>query len=308
MNTKTTLYKRNITNLLPEKITSQGIRIFVLVGYFLISFFCADAQRLSIKLFGGLANYQGDLQQKKFTFEQNHPAYGFGLGYEVTNHISFRALATFGTISGDDKNYKNNAVRNLNFKTSISEFQLGLEYIFLDLQQRNISPYVFSGIAIYSFNPYTYDTSGNKFFLQPLSTEGEGFIQGKTPYQLTQFSIPLGAGIKININERLKLALEFGFRKTFTDYLDDVSSDYVDKDLLLQFRGAKAVELAYRGGELKNGAPYPAGGSQRGKVNKKDWYYFTTVTTSFTLGGGAGERERKIKSKEMRCPVLSRNY
>lgn len=81
------------------------------------------------------------------------------------------------------------------------------------------------------------------------------------------------------------MGVEFGVRKLFTDYLDDVSTTYVDQNLLLLNRGAKAVELAFRGGELKNGATYPADGTQRGGNKAKDWYYFTGITASFRIGG-----------------------
>jgi hypothetical protein len=55
--------------------------------------------------------------------------------------------------------------------------------------------------------------------------------------------------------------------------------------VLLANRGAKAVELSYRGDELKGGVQtYPAAGVQRGNPSSKDWYYFTGLTLSFRLG------------------------
>ena len=86
----------------------------------------------------------------------------------------------------------------------------------------------------------------------------------------------------------MNVGLELGYRKLFTDYLDDVSSTYVDQATLLANRGGEAVQLAYRGNELKNGAPYPAGGTVRGNASHKDWYYFTGLTASFRLFSGNG--------------------
>jgi hypothetical protein len=79
-------------------------------------------------------------------------------------------------------------------------------------------------------------------------------------------------------------------RKTFTDYLDDVSSTYVDETTLGQQRGMKAVEMAYRGDELKDGSAtaYPADDSIRGGHKYKDWYYFTGFTLYIGLGSGNG--------------------
>ena len=77
-------------------------------------------------------------------------------------------------------------------------------------------------------------------------------------------------------------------RKTFTDYLDDVSSTYVDKAVLAAAKGATAAEMAYRGGELKNGPAYPADGTIRGGSKFKDWYYFSGVTISIGIGKRKG--------------------
>ena len=72
-------------------------------------------------------------------------------------------------------------------------------------------------------------------------------------------------------------------RKTFTDYIDDVSSSYVDQDLLLANRGPKAVELAYRGEEFPGGAGYPKEGEQLGTPTEMDWYYFVGLSVEIKL-------------------------
>ena len=77
---------------------------------------------------------------------------------------------------------------------------MDLEYYITRLQDHALTPYVFAGIALYHFNPYTTDTSGTKYFLKPLSTEGEGFVQGKNNYNLTQLAIPFGAGVKLSLS------------------------------------------------------------------------------------------------------------
>ena len=89
--------------------------------------------------------------------------------------------------------------------------------------------------------------------------------------------------MKLSLSENIQVGLEIGYRKLFTDYLDDVSGTYVDENTLLTNRGSTAVELAYRGNELKNGGPYPPAGTIRGSASHKDWYYFTLLTLSFRL-------------------------
>ncbi len=260
----------------------------------------ADAQNFHLNLFAGTSNYQGDMQDKRFTFKQAHFSGGLGLSYDLTDHFSLRTGVSFGTISANDS-LGRNRFRNLDFTSKLVEGNVGVEYYITPLASHALTPYLFAGLAVYHFDPYTHDTTGNKFYLKPLSTEGEGFIAGKNNYNLTQFALPFGGGVKLSLSENINVGLELGFRKLFTDYLDDISGNYVDESLLLANRGAKAVELAYRAGELKTGSLlYPAADTQRGSKNK-DWYYFTGLTISFRLGAGNGRGLGR--HSEYGCPV-----
>jgi len=273
------------------------MKIVFLSFVFFLFFTAVNAQRFHLDFFGGIANYQGDLQDNVFPFSQAHLAGGVGLSYELTDHFSLRTGLVLGKVSADDKNGKNRT-RNLNFTSNLTEGNLELQYFITPLLQHSLAPYVFAGIAVYHFDPYTKDTSGQKYYLKPLSTEGEGFLPGVKNYSLTQMAIPFGAGVKLNLSENINVGLELGVRKLFTDYLDDVSTNYVDESLLLTNRGAKAVELAYRGNELKNGAPYPPAGAKRGSPKNKDMYYFTGLTLSFRLGSG----NSLGRNSEWACP------
>jgi opacity protein-like surface antigen len=270
----------------------------ILIIFFAVA---ANAQRLHVTAFGGFTNYQGDLQDKRFTLNQSHAAFGAGLAYEITDNLYTRANVTFGKISGDDKQNSKNTARNLNFTSSITDIHLGAEYYLLSPYNYRLTPYVFAGISYFSFNPYTYDTSKRKFFLQPLSTEGQGFVQGRNNYKLNQFAFPFGGGVKFSLSENIRVGAEVGLRKTNTDYLDDVSTEYADQTLLLINRGTKAVELAFRGNEIKSGEPYPAGGAQRGSAKNKDWYYFGGLTLDVRLNTGSGNNRAASKSKTG-CP------
>jgi len=265
------------------------------------------AQPLHINLFGGFSNYQGDLQDKPFTISQANAAFGFGAEYSINGHVSVRAGLNFAKVSGDDK--KNTqadlVARNLSFKTNITEGSLEVVYNLFDLDRNRITPYVFGGVAIYHFDPYTYDTLGNKFFLKGLSTEGQGLAAypERKPYSLTQFALPFGAGVKFRLTQNVVVGYEIGFRKLFTDYLDDLSTTYVDEATLLAERGPKAVELAFRGAEIKTGATYPTDGTIRGGEKFKDWYYFSGITLSIGINNGKRyyENSRGGKSR-IDCP------
>lgn len=260
--------------------------------------FTSQSQGLQLNAFLGTSNYRGDLQDKAFSFNQAHIAGGLGLSYNFTNHFSVRANFKIGKVSANDAKGRNH-VRNLNFTSNLTEGEVDLQYFITPFGQHILTPYVFAGIGLYHFDPYTFDSTGKKYFLKPLSTEGEGFVSGKSAYNLTQASIPFGAGVKMALTDNVNIGLELGFRKLFTDYLDDVSGTYVDENILLANRGSKAVELAYRGGEVKGGSPvYPAAGTTRGNAGLKDWYYFTGVTLSFRLLNG----NLRGSGKEISCP------
>ncbi len=245
-----------------------------------------QAQRWHVNVTGGLSNYSGDLQGKAYTFDESNFAFGVGAQYDLTHHLAVTSNISFMKLTAADQfNNPNLVFRNLSFQTNLIELNLLGEYTFLDISQKWFSPFIFGGIAVFHFDPYAYDTLGQKVYLKPLSTEGEGLPQypGQKPYSLTQFAIPFGGGIKFRVSENIVLAYEVGFRKTFTDYLDDVSTNYVDKAILQAAKGGEAVELAYRGGELKGGAPYPVAGTKRGSPTYKDIYYYTGIRISIAL-------------------------
>ena len=274
------------------------MKILLLSFSLLLISLVSAAQGLHLNLFLGTSNYRGDLQDKTYSFNQAHLAGGIGFSYDLSNRFSVRANFKIGKISADDEKGRNKA-RNLNFTSQLTEGDIDLQYFITTLGRHSLTPYVFAGIGLYHFDPYTFDSTGQKYYLKPFSTEGEGFATGIEKYNLTQVSIPFGAGVKMPLSDNINVGLEVGFRKLFTDYLDDVSGTFIDENLLLANRGSKAVELAYRGGEVKGGSPvYPTAGTQRGNPKLKDWYYFTGLTLSFRLLngnlGGSG--------KEISCP------
>lgn len=260
--------------------------LFVFIGLFpLLSF----SQNLHVDLFGGIATYQGDLQNKRFSLEQSKPSVGLGLSYDLSSKFSIRSGFTYGVVEGDDKkntSAKGNDARNLNFKTAISELHVGLEYNFFNIEGTSLTPYVFVGLAVFHFNPYTKDTAGNKVYLHPLSTEGEGLAAypDRKEYKLTQLSIPFGGGLKFKLSESLCVGLELGIRKLFTDYLDDVSTTYapdafpVDATTGLPTPGFLLQDRSY---EL--GTTIGNKGRQRGNSTQNDSYVTFHVGLSFNL-------------------------
>ena len=251
---------------------------------------CLQAQGLGLEVFGGVVNYQGDLRQEVYTFQGVRMGAGVGITYDLNKRFQARAMLMSGSISADDKNNKDPRLyyRNLNFRTNITEVSLQLLFHLLNNESAPINPYAIGGIALFRFNPFTQDQSGQKYFLQPLGTEGQGLPSYPEPlYKLNQLSLPVGGGIAFRINEQVTLAWEICFRMTLTDYIDDVSTVYADEFDLLIGRGPKSLELAFRGWELPGVNPiFPTGypsGFIRGNPNANDWYYFSGIKANIRL-------------------------
>jgi hypothetical protein len=227
-----------------------------------------------------------------------------GLRYDLSEHITARGFFTLSTIMGVDRINNNIRLqeRNLDFHSRIIDFELGAQYNIFSLNNKWWTPYVFAGAGVFNFKPATMTDGGDKVFLQPLSTEGQGFVGDRTPYKLWQFMIPFGVGAEYAITEDLRVGLEFGYRATFTDYLDDVSKGYIDEGILLANRGQQAVDLSYRGP-----GSYPAADERRGNPNNKDSYYFVQLTVTLRpyvdwYARTSGMASMK-KNKKVGCPA-----
>src|SRR5262249_32042095 len=157
----------------------------------------------------------------------------------------------YGSLAGSDRNTKDSALmfRNLSFQTNIIELSLCVEAAVLDPELFPHYPYLFAGVGAFRFNPFAMDKSNEKVFLRPLHTEGQGLDEypDRKEYSLTQLCIPFGAGARFKISEQLSISVEAGFRKIFTDYIDDVSNSYVNPTVLSTKVSPKALEMSYRG-------------------------------------------------------------
>lgn len=232
-----------------------------------------------IGVFGGGSYYIGDLNPNKH-FVNSKPGFGLVYRYNLSTRHSIRATAFYGDIYGDDAEGKTEAQinRNLNFKSSIIELAIGYEIALfkysINHMKYPISPYFFYQLAYTRINPMT-TYNGNDIPLQALGTEGQGTIAStKRSYTLNQFTVPLGIGLKVNLCKRVAMSFEYGIRKTFSDYLDDVSGNYVDGDIILAENGPIAADLADRSLDGTNGL-------NRGNPNNKDWYSFYGVMLTF---------------------------
>ena len=276
----------------------------------LFSFSIITGQRLHVGLAGGLANYNGDLLDKLYQKKLTNGFIGLTVHYELQDQILVRGSFNFARVNGADTYSEKEVLRkrNLQFESAIAEFAVVGEYYLFNLYERRFSPYGFVGLALFHFDPYAVLPNNDKIYLRPLSTEGQGLYPNKKQYSLLQPAIPLGGGFKFAITEDIRIGVEIGLRKLFTDYLDDVSTSYPDYNDLLAAKGQTAVNFSYRGDEYPGGSQtFPTKDTQRGSAAQKDMYYFTGLTISFRPtfdgGGGGGSGSNRFGKKgRYGCP------
>ncbi len=247
----------------------------------------------------GVSNYLGDLVPPRQFFLEGSFSIGGFFQYNLTNRISVRGSLLYGQLKGDDNNSNFDSgrrQRNLDFKTHLFELAVIGQVNLLPYQPKHdfrpVTPYGLLGIALFNFNPYT-KYKGKDVYLQPLGTEGQG-IDGYSPkYARWQISIPLGIGIKVCVNKHLHFHAEVGVRKTFTDYIDDVSGDYVAIQTLRKENGLQAANLSNRTYD-DDGNQIERVGIPRGSA-AKDWYSFMGVGLSYSFQSGRSYFRKKEK-------------
>lgn len=267
------------------------------------------AQSLFVTSFVGANGYQGDLQPAIVSLPQLRPVIGLGLLYEINPNWSAAINMHYGQTAGNDRYNTTNKERNLRFVSDIVEFTAYAEYTLLDTRDYHICPFLHLGFGLFKFSPFLPLDDGNRIILYEYATEGQGFIEGKSPYSLTSCCLPVGGGFQWSIHRNIRLAAKISYQFTGTDYLDDVSTTYVDENLMRQYKGQNGVNIAYRGNLLPGGAPYPAAGTPRGNPKNNDGYLLAGLSIRFRLDakGRAIQyeyRPGKLRRHKTSCPSL----
>jgi len=225
-------------------------------------------------LLGGVTYYVGDLNPA-MPFRMSKPAFGIMYRQNFNSRISLRVHGLRGTVAGDDAVSNANPDRNLNFESILTEAGTQIEINFFDYfigsKMHSISPYIFGGVSVFFFKPFGNLPAG-KSELQPLTTEGQS-----TPYNLYSFAIPFGLGVKYSVSKLIGVGAEWGMRRTYTDFLDDVSQTYY-LDLAGKDPATATINELASDPLLSHNA-----GMQRGNSRDTDWYSFAGVSVTVKI-------------------------
>jgi hypothetical protein len=183
----------------------------------------------------GTSSYSGELTTSIIDPKHLHFAGGAFVRYHPSRFVGLRLQAMYGSLSGNDADSKDaiNQIRNLSYKSHIFDAAVSADFFVLGYNPEKsnmFSPYLSVGLSVFNFNPKAKHFDPNLFDqwveLQPLHTEGQGSIAGRTEYKRTQAAVPLSIGLLYAVHSHINIGLEVGYRVTFTDYLDDVGLYY----------------------------------------------------------------------------------
>ncbi|MBE7173687.1 MAG: hypothetical protein INR73_24150 [Williamsia sp.] len=242
----------------------------------------------------GAAHYFGDLNTNA-RINRPKPALGLFFRKQFSNYIALRVAGHFAKVGYSDVYETKNEFqhrRNLSFNSNIWELTLQGDFNFFKFVQgdpyHRFTPYLTLGAGIFSYDPYAY-YYGQKIYLRPLGTEGQGyaFYPDRKPYGTMAICVPFGLGVKYNLTDRVNIGFEIVHRFTNTDYLDDVSTTYVDPSIFpkLPDGSASLAELMQdRSNETGELIGFVNGTArQRGYPKQKDQYIMAEFTISFNL-------------------------
>lgn len=265
-------------------------------------------------MFGiGAANFLGELGGadkigthfiNDLEITATRPLFFAGGRYRILENLAYKTGVYWGWLSGSDTKTKEPArnYRNLSFRSPIVEWNNQIEFSIIKeprSQKYSIqkvpgvggffsnfktNTYIFTGLNLIWFNPKTY-YNGEWVALQPLGTEGQGILPTREKYSRVSFSVPIGFGFKWILNRLWCISLEYGYRQTFTDYMDDVSTTYIDKSL---FGDPVAAALADRSDGTN--VSWTSAGQQRGDSRYTDAYMFMNVCIVYKLRTGRSGR------------------
>lgn len=264
----------------------------------------------------GGANYVGDINsafnsayenalwnhfEQSFDFYNTNFRIGLLARYNFSPRWTVSGRLNFTSLEGDDKHYAN--PRNLDFYSPLRELSIMCEFNFFDYRtgskQHRVTPYIFAGIAGFYFNPKTdivnpITNELETVELRDLNTEGQGMKGYDDAYSKYGLSLPFGLGVKFSLGNYVCIGIEWGFRKTFTDYIDDISKNYVDHGTMINWAGELAAAAADRTHELDGYEDfYHSHNLSRGNPQIKDWYNFFGITLT-----------TKLASKSSKCPGM----
>ncbi len=262
----------------------------------------------SSSFLGDLGGSSGDGKNfgpADLNLSQTRTAMGIGARYKLARWLNVTGKLSYLILKGDDAKSSNPVRnnRNINFRSNVFELTGRLEFGYqtsrtggnkygikknFSASSKNMTHNIFGfvGIGVFYFNPKGKNPIDGKYVaLRPLNTEGQGLPDGPKQYSRIAVCVPVGVFYKLNINKLWTVGVEIAFRKTFTDYIDDVGSKYYDAQALAAAYGPLSAQMADPSKGNIYGASLPAADgtpAKRGDT-RKDFYMTFEITAGYII-------------------------
>tara|TARA_B100000902_G_scaffold399728_1_gene472122 strand:- start:2721 stop:3545 length:825 start_codon:yes stop_codon:yes gene_type:complete len=246
-------------------------------------------QTNEVGLFLGGSLFHGDIGYKnaEYALLNTRPVLGLSYKRNFNYHFGISLIFHRGQLYANNRETFDpfTIEQNLHFKSKITEIGLITEFNFRPYLSRdanyNFTPFIFTGITKFYFNPQAKYTDGNWYNLNTLYTEGQDadFYLVRTSYELHGISIPFGFGYKINIYDFLTVNMNFGWRISFTDYIDDTSTNYTNTNNMSEIATMLSDPSENNFSE----------GFQRGDPYNNDKYGFIGITLLYSIKDPSNE-------------------
>ncbi len=285
----------------------------------LLSYF-GRSQDLDVGLSGGGCYYLGDLNPGMH-FKNTGISFGALVRYNIDTRWAVKIAGMYGKVKGDAASGTFLPERGLDFSSPVTDFSAVAEFNFMPYftgsARSTISPYIFAGFSVFLFEPVS---QGMK--LRNFGTEGQNIgYEGREPYKGYSFSIPFGLGVKFSLAKNLGLQVYWEMHKTFTDYLDDISTTYYliregnpgnysyyyyvtdpvneNHQIKVLLNDPDAEVLYNLSDPSASGDPVSEhrSGMQRGNPNNNDWFGFFGVSLTYKFSLLSSKKCRDLDHK-----------
>ena len=290
----------------------RKIRLLLIISGLIVAFNANaqfdDPKTIEIGPHVGASYYMGDLNPTK-PFAMSDLQYGGVVRFNYNSRWTFRFDYSHATVKADDAVIKWRPERGLSFTTNLNDFSLVAEFNFWEYYtgnpKRNVSPYIFGGISLFQYTPYTYINDTIELNLFKYYTEDTKMLSDsasffdkligreKAPFKIkgkdgdiligTGVSIPFGVGVKLALSKHMAATVEWRMQKTFTDYLDDVATVYPEEHVTYTAEDGTIYDLTDPTGNYE-------AEQQRGNSAFNDWFGMIrfSLTWKFNLPDGRG--------------------
>lgn len=287
----------------------EKIILFTCLILFSVSVFSQNKKKYKYEFIAGIGptGFLGDLGGsysngthfvKDYNVVSTRYCLNAGLRYKpYASKFAVKAMLSAAMVSGSDAESKDviRQNRNLNFQSPIIELSVQGEYYLINDAKKNrytisglrsrkkktkLSIYLLAGVGVFYYNPQEwYD--GKWYSVRNYHVEGQGMPGERKQFSNYSVAIPVGIGYREEVSKRFTIGVEFGIRKTFTDYIDGVSGNYYDATKLTHMYGPTAAALADPNLGRIDGATMA--GQERGNPKYKDTYMFLTINLGYKL-------------------------